>query len=81
MHTIPYRFADACGIASSSNTPSKFPGKSAYGSGSEPHVLHAGVRNCVETPTYIIREPKKHIAYSNVLYNMTPTGLEPVLPP
>src|SRR5699024_5372399 len=55
MRTIPYGFADACGIASSENHPSKFPRKLAWEVEERARGKHANPKELCENPNIYYR--------------------------
>src|SRR5699024_1117322 len=59
MRTIPYGFADACGIASSENHPSKFPRKLAWEVEERARGKHANPKELCENPNIYYRTVKK----------------------
>lgn len=58
MRTIPYGFADACGIASSENHPSKFPRKLAWEVEERARGKHANPKELCENPNIYYRTEK-----------------------
>lgn len=58
MRTIPYGFADACGIASSENHPSKFPRKLAWEVEERARGKHENPKELCENPNIYYRTEK-----------------------
>lgn len=61
MRTIPYGFADACGIASSENHLSKFPRKLAWEVEERARGKHANPKELCENPNIYYRTIKKRL--------------------
>src|SRR5699024_7609365 len=74
--TIPYGFADACGIASSENHPSKFPRKLAWEVEERARGKHANPKELCENPNIYYRTIKKsiHLKDAFAYYRRTISG-------